>query len=399
MLRFVPPAGFPLTARQIFRALRLSSGLHTGAADNLASIAARLQSRYVFGISSGRAALCLVLKSLARLKPGRDVVALPAYTCYTVAASLVRANLKLYPVEIDPQTLDFDFSRLEAVPTEKLLCVVTSNLFGIVNNLSRTRDIARSKGVFFVDDAAQAFGASRNGYSSGIYGDVGIYSLGRGKALPAMEGGLIVTGSDEIAGAIQTELGHVAEPSRRHSAWIFFQMLAYSVLLNPRLYWIPNSLPFLKLGMTEFDPDFPIHGLPALSHALLSDQLGRLEGVNTIRRKNAATISDALAGNEHFSTPMPAPDSRPAYIRFPVIARDQATRDKAIARIRTIGIGAGPFYPEALCDIPGIERHMATADFHRPRAEDLARRLFTLPTHPLVRKYDLDRMIAILNEV
>src|SRR5689334_19813047 len=125
MLRFVPPAGFPLTARQIFRALRLSSRLHTGTAENLASIAARLGSRYVFSISSGRAALCLVLKSLARLNPGREVVALPAYTCYTVAASLVRANLKLYPVEIDPQTLDFDFSQLEAVPAEKLLCIVT----------------------------------------------------------------------------------------------------------------------------------------------------------------------------------------------------------------------------------------------------------------------------------
>lgn len=398
MLRFVPPAGFPLTTGQIFRALRHSSGLRQGTDDNLTAIATRLGSRYVFGTSSGRAALCLVFKSLSRLKPGRNVVALPAYTCFTVAAAVVRANLKICPVEIDPQTLDFDFSQLEAVPAEKLLCIMTSNLFGIVNDLRRTREIARKKGAFFVDDAAQAFGASRNGYSSGIYGDVGIYSLGRGKALPAMEGGLIVTHSEEIAGGIQAGLGQVHKPSWGHSAWIFLQMLAYSVLLNPRLYWIPNSLPFLKLGTTEFAPDFPIFGLPALSHALLSDQLGRLEDVNAIRRKNASAISKALAGSEHFSTPMPSSDSRPAYIRFPVIARDSAARDGAIARMRARGIGAGPFYPEAICDIPGIGGHMAMADYHRPRAEDLARRLFTLPTHPYVHKDDLDRMIAILNE-
>jgi perosamine synthetase len=398
MLRFVPPAGFPLTTRQILRALRLSFGLRQGADQNLTSIATGLRARYVFGTSSGRAALCLVLRSLSRLKPGRNIVALPAYTCFTVAASIVRSDLKMFPVEIETQTLDFDFSQLEAVPAEKLLCIVTSNLFGLVNNLGRTWEIARNKGAFFVDDAAQALGASRNGYSSGIYGDVGIYSLGRGKALPAMEGGLVVTNSEEIAGAIQTELKQVPQASRAHSARIFVEMLAYSVLLNPSLYWIPNSLPFLKLGTTEFAPDFPISGLTAISQALLSDQLGRLENVNSIRRKNATTISNSLEGNERFSTPKPSPDSQPAYIRFPVIARDRAARDEAVSRMRGAGIGAGPFYPEAVCDIAGIGPHMATDDFHRPRAEDLARRLFTLPTHPFVGEGDLDRMIAILNE-
>lgn len=398
MLRFVPPAGFPLTAREIFRALKFSFGSRKGSAENLAPIAARLGVRYVYGVSSGRAALCLVLKSLGRLRPGRNVVALPAYTCFTVAASIVRSGLKLYPVDICPDKMDFDFAQLGAVPSEKLLCILTANLFGIVNDLSRARAIAREKGAFFVDDAAQAMGATRNGYSSGVFGDVGIYSLGRGKALPAMEGGLVVTDSEEIAEAIRAELEEVPNTSRAHEVRIFFLMLAYAILLNPRLYWIPNSMPFLKLGTTEFDPDFHILGLPRLSFGLLTELVGSLPEVNSVRRRNAAALKDALSGGGNFSTPSLAMDSLPTYIRFPVIASDQSTRDLAVARLRTAGIGAGPFYPSAICEIPGIERHMATADFHRSRAEGLARRLFTLPTHPLVRKGDLDRMIAILNK-
>ena len=53
-------------------------------------------------------------------------------------------------------------------------------------------------------------------------------------------------------------------------------MLAYSVFLNPRLYWIPNSLPFLKLGVTEFAPDFRISTLPGISLCLLGPLMKRL---------------------------------------------------------------------------------------------------------------------------
>jgi len=36
------------------------------------------------------------------------------------------------------------------------------------------------------------------------------------------------------------------------------QLSAYKTLFNRRLYWIPDSLPFLKIGETVFDPDFPV---------------------------------------------------------------------------------------------------------------------------------------------
>jgi len=397
MLRFVPPAGAPLKMTQILGALKIAFSSNGNTEECLASFAARLQVRSIFGISSGRAALWLILKSLCRLRPDRDVVAFPAYTCFSVPAAAIRAGLKLHPLEIDPETLDLDFSQLDSLPREKLLCILTSNLFGLVNDPSQVLKTARVKGAFLVDDAAQALGASRSGHLAGTLGDVGFYSLARGKSLASVGGGIIVTNSKEIALAIRTEAENLPASSFADAAWLLLRMMTYSTFLNPRLYWIPNSLPFLKLGITEFAPNFPIADLPNLSRALLPQLVNRLMEINHIRRKNATAIANGLSGNPYFTVPRLAPNCQPSYIRFPLIAKDPATRQWALSRLRAAGIGASPFYPTAICDILGIAPHMARDDFHRPTAEALSRSLLTLPTHPYVRQQDLDRMVDILN--
>jgi dTDP-4-amino-4,6-dideoxygalactose transaminase len=300
---------------------------------------------------------------------------------------------------VDTETLDFDFTELEELPSKELLCIITSNLFGLVNNVDRVVRAGRARGAFVVDDAAQALGASRNGHFAGTVGDVGLYSFGRGKALTAIEGGLIVTNSDEIARAVQAEAAELAIPSLAHSGWLCLQMLAYSLFLHPSLYWVPNALPFLNLGTTEFAPGFPVTSMPALSESLLPLLINRLSEVNLVRRMNAAAITEGIKGNSRFATPGPAGDSQPTYIRFPVIARDEEIRNRAIYRLQRAGIGATPYYPSAICDIPDVGSHMGPREFHRPNAESLSRQLLTLPTHPFVGAQDLHRIVEILRGI
>ena len=86
-------------------------------------------------------------------------------------------------------------------------------------------------------------------------------------------------------------------------------------------------------------------------------------------------------------------------MRLPVVARDELTRERAVGRLRNAGIGAGSFYPSAICDITGIEPHMSTRDFHCKQAELLSQRLFTLPVNPFVRPQDLKRMVDTLTDL
>jgi len=355
--------------------------------------------RHALGASSGRAALCLILKGLQSLRPGRRIVALPAYTCFSAAAAVVRAGLKLHPVEIDPQTLDCDYAQLAKLPSSELLCILTSNLFGFVNDVSRLREIAGDKGAFVVDDAAQSLGASRNGNLSGTLSDVGFFSLGRGKPLPAGEGGIMVTDSDEIAEALREQLARIAVSSWKDNVALSAKVLATSVFIHRHLYWIPDSLPFLKLGTTPFEPSFPMKRLPPLSLGLLRELLGTLAELNEGRRRRAAWIAQAMGENDNFTVPVAPPGCNPTYLRFPLLARNPELRDWAVRKLRHAGMGATSFYPSAICDIPGIEKFMADGEFHRPQAENLAARLLTLPTHAMVRKEDAGRMACLLTPI
>ena len=395
MLRFVSPAGTSVALREFFSATRTLLRPEAEEQKYLSSFAGIWNVSHAFGLSSGRAAFWLILKTLHRLRPDRDVVAIPAYTCFSVAAAIVRAGLKIHPVEVDPRTLDFDYARLAEVPGAKLLCIVTSNLFGIVNDGARICDIARHKGAFVVDDAAQALGASRNGQFAGTIGDVGFCSMGRGKPL-AGKGGLILTNSQTIAEGLGDEILRIPRSSWSHDSRLFLEVLAGSLLLNPRLYWIPRGLPFLKLGVTEFNPYFSIARLPAFSLALLPHTIGRLAELNETRNRNARKLIHGIEGSSSFFVPGGGDKFQASYLRLPVLAKSGELRNRAITKLNRAGIGASPFYPSAICDIPAVAQYLATPDFHRPCAEELSRRLLTLPTHPLVGERDVQRMLEVL---
>lgn len=399
MLKFVPPAGAPVRSAVLLRGLGKAI-LENGDAEAFpAALATRLGARHIFGVSSGRAALWLILKTLGQLRPGRNVVGLPAYTCFSVAASVARCGMKIFPIELIPETLDFDFAAWEATPPEKLLCLVSGNLFGLVNDGGRMEEAARANGAFLVDDAAQALGATRNGSFAGTRGDVGFYSLARGKALGSTQGGLIVTNSDTIAAAIAEEVARLEKAPAAKTVGLALKTGLYAAFLHPRLFWVPRSLPFLKLGRTEFDPGFPVAPLPNLSRASLPGLIAMLSEASRTPQRNAAAIAERVARLPQFSLPRTGGDCQPSYPRFPVLARDGATRQEAVRRLQKSGIGASSFYPSAICDIPGIEQHMAVRYFHRPRAEDLAERVFTLPTHAYVGPREIERMAAILSEL
>jgi dTDP-4-amino-4,6-dideoxygalactose transaminase len=153
------------------------------------------------------------------------------------------------------------------------------------------------------------------------------------------------------------------------------------------------------MGLTEFNPAFPTEKLYPLCQTLLPQLLDEMAGVNQVRQSNAKAITQALEGEEHFSFPKPALNSDATFVRLPVVARDRATRDRAVSQLRGAGIGASSFYPSAICDIAGIETHMSTSNFHRPEAELLSQTLLTLPVHPLICAHDLERMVGILSSL
>ena len=79
------------------------------------------------------------------------------------------------------------------------LIIMLSHIGGIINpDIQEIADFCREENIILLEDCAHSFGTSLNGKSSGLFGDAGVYSFYSTKAIPAGEGGVIVTNDDQI---------------------------------------------------------------------------------------------------------------------------------------------------------------------------------------------------------
>jgi perosamine synthetase len=397
-LRHLAPAGSPISLADVWRwALAASKG-----AANRTGLEATLGERFgtrAFLTCTGRAGLTVLLRAMHRLSPGRgDEVIVPAYTCYSVPASIIRAGLRPRVVDIDPATLDYDPAALAGADCRRVLAIVATNLYGCPNDLPHLEAFARERDLLVVDDAAQAMGAAIGNRSSGTFGDAGLFSFDKGKNVAAIDGGVLVTRSEALAEALAAEVAHLAEPPRARRAEHVLKGLVYAALLHPRLYWIPNAIPQLGLGATAFTTEFAIEAADPTLSALAAVMLPHLEDFAAHRRRIFDGYLDALRGVAGVTVVVPPPGRVSAALRAPVLVADADRRAVALQRLVAAGIGASGSYPSALVDVPDLRRHLANDPGDTPGGRLVAARIVTLPTHPSVTLDDVRRAAAILRQ-
>ncbi len=394
--RYVAPAGAPIHGANLIRWAGVAATTHDASATLRAAMCQRFGVSHSYLTSTGRAGMTLLLKALRRLAPERTDVIVPSYTCFSVAASIVKAGLRPRIVDISPDTLDFAPDQLAGADFSRVLAVVPTNLYGLPNDLPAIEAIAHAHGAFVIDDAAQAMGASVGNRPSGTSGDAGLFSLDKGKNVSAVDGGVIVTSDDTIADAIEQEMKSLANSSFAESIAGALKALAYSVLLRPSLYWIPNGIPQLGLGRTVFTTDYPLGHPSRALMTLAIAMLDRLEPFTRARVANAATLLEGLRQTPGIRTVLPTPGSTPVYLRLPLLMTDTSARRRSLERLHAAGIGATGSYPASLADVPELTPFLASSSPRATGGRYVAERILTLPTHPYVSAADLSRTIAAM---
>lgn len=393
MLRMIPPAAAPIEPGVILRNALFPGG-NTEPDRFRDLIRDYLDVKHVFLASSGRAALFMLLKVMSG-DSRRDEVIIPSYTCFSVPSAVVRAGLKIRLCDIDRDTLDLNPEALAKADWGKVLCVVPSGLFGLPSDLPGICRTAGKNGAYVIDDAAQSFGGGIGENKSGSSGEAGILSLGRGKVLSTYEGGVIVTDSDEIGQKLSRLPEMQYAEGSMSKIGLMARLLGYSVFVRPELFWIPSRLPFLELGVSRFDPDFPVSGLSVLQARIGSSVFGNLDRWNDARRRHAERLREAFMDRKDLILPRLAEGARPVYIRFPVLVTSDSLRERIRTALIDGGIGASTAYPSGVHRIPGISPHLANPGEEFPRADFVAGAVLTMPTHPLLSDVDLNRMIDV----
>lgn len=396
-LRHVSPAGSPIGVRDL---TRWSGALLTRDAEGDLR---RALGRH-FGFSNvaltctGRAGLTVLCEALGSLAGAdRHEVIVPSYTCFSVPASIVKAGLVPRMVDVDPETLDYDYDRLERTDFRRVAAIVATNLYGSPSDLATLTRIAKTHGVFLVDDAAQAMGARLQGRFAGGWGDAGLLSFDKGKCVSAIDGGVIVLGTDAVAREVEARVARLPVTPAPETGAHMVKLAAYVVLLRPWLYWIPNGIPQLGLGETRYTTDFriarPSHALAALAKTMLD----RLPEFARRRQEHTAYLTGALQGVAGLALPRAHAGAEPAYVRLPILVRDRAMQQHVIEALGRSGIGATGSYPAALADVPALHSALVGDDRESRGGRDVASRIVTLPTHPFVSNADRQRMIEVLD--
>ena len=187
-------------------------------------------------LDSGTAALHLTFLGLG-IGPGDEVI-VPTNTFIASAAAVVMAGATVVLVDSDAKTWLMDPNQVESRITTRTKAVLAVHLYGQPLQMDPLRDICQRKGLYLIEDAAQAHGAKDKGQRAGSLGDVACFSFYPGKNLGAYgDGGAITTNDSDLAVRVRRLANHGRTNKHEHSeiGWNFRMDEIQGVVLKHKL--------------------------------------------------------------------------------------------------------------------------------------------------------------------
>lgn len=356
----------PAEEELVLRVLR-SGQLAQGAmvAELEARIAEIAGVRHAVAVSNGTVALEVSLEALRHLEVVRagDEVLTSPFTFVATANAIVHAGLTARFADIGDDYC-LDPAAVAERLTERTRVLLPVHLYGLPADMTALAPLARERGLFVVEDAAQALGATVGGRDVGSYG-LGCFSLYATKNVTSGEGGVVTTDSDELAGLLR-------------------------LLRNQGMR---DRYEYLVVGHN--------YRMTDLQAAIALGQLGRFEATNAARRRNAERLSAALAGLAGLVLPAEPAGRRSVWHQFTVRVTEDAAldRDELAARLGEQGIRSGVYYPRAVFDYGCFDGHPQVVRDPAPLTAAVARQVLSLPVHPLVGDDGIDRVGAALRQL
>jgi dTDP-4-amino-4,6-dideoxygalactose transaminase len=313
------------------------------------------ETGHCVGVSSGTSALSLILRA-AGIGPGDEVI-VPAHTFIASALGAVHAGATPVLCEVDEATGLLDPEAARAAVTPRTAAIVAVHLYGQMCDMDPINEIAKSHGLFVLEDAAQAHGALYKGQRAGSLGSAAAFSFYPSKNLGALgDGGAVCTDDDELAARLRRlrNLGQRAKGEH------------------------------LELGYNE--------RLDGLQAALLRVKLPHLDAWNDARRSRAQQYHELLSAN--VTLLQERPDSPCVYHLMP--ARF-GNRDAVAAALRAVGIETGIHYTPAMDAHPALQG-IATVTGEIPAARAWAAEELSLPMHPDLTTDEVERVASAVIE-
>jgi dTDP-4-amino-4,6-dideoxygalactose transaminase len=306
-----------------------------------------LQARDAIGVANGTDALLLVLDALG-VGPGDEVIC-PAFTFYATAESVARRGATPVFADIDPVTLNLDPADVAAKVTERTKAIVAVHLFG------RPMDVtALPDSIPVVEDAAQAFGARKDGHAAGSVGAAGTFSFYPTKNLFGLgDGGLVVTSDAELGARVRLLRFHGSRDKET------FDAVGYNSRLDE------------------------------LQAAALRLFLEHVDDWNSARREAAGRYVEL--GLAEACEP---PADEPGHVYHLYVVRT-GERERLVTALDQAGIGWAAHYTTPL-HLQPVFAHLGYAEGSLPETERASRETLALPLWPAITGEHQERVVECL---
>lgn len=321
---------------------------------------AEVGAAHAVAVNSCTTALEIVLRFYG--VRGREVV-VPTNTFASVVKAVIYAGGTPVLADMDAETFGLDFEDAAGRITPRTAGVIAVHIGGLIDpRFERLRRLCRERGLFLVEDASHAHGASVEGRKAGSLADAACFSFYPTKVMTTGTGGMITTDDARLA--------EFARSLRHHG-----QGAGLEDIVNLGNDWCMDEL----------------------SAALGVYQLKRLEQNIAHRRRLVEWYRRELAGDDWLTIPEYPASVRHVYYKIPVLLAPGVDKDCLRRILRDEHrIDIGSLYDPPCHLQPVFRKHLGCREGMFPRAEETLRRQTCLPTHALVGEEDVRAVAAAL---
>ncbi|AKP52426.1 DegT/DnrJ/EryC1/StrS family aminotransferase [Cyclobacterium amurskyense] len=314
---------------------------------------AHLEVKHLLYVTNGTIALQMAIKAL-ELKG--EIITTP-FSFVATTSSIVWEGCSPVFVDIDPNSLNIDPSRIEAAITENTSAILATHVYGNPCDVEAIEKIAQRHDLKVIYDGAHAFGVRINGKSIFDYGDISTCSLHATKLYHSIEGGLIMT----------------KDP-------VLLKKLAYI-----RNFGFNGPEAFAELGINGKNSEF--HAAMGLAN------FGYIEAIHQ-HRKALTERYDTMLRNLRASKPEWHGNASLNYAYYPLIFENSEQMLNSLAKLQGNGIFPRRyFYPSLATTLPYVEaKTMEITD-------DIASRILCLPLYFDLTSEEVDLIARLLLRV
>ncbi len=318
------------------------------------SFAKYVGSKHAVAVVNGTAALHSALLA-ADVRPGDEVI-IPSFTFVGAVNAVVLAGATPVFADIDKDNYCMRPESVEECVTRKTKAIIPTDLYGLPCDLKSVVDIAKSKDLTVIEDAAQAHGAQYDGKRVGSVSDMTCFSFYAAKNLTTGEGGMVTTNDDEYAQALRMIRSHGEQ----------------------RPYWT------VRLGHN--------YHMTEIAAAIGQAQLRKLPGFLEKRRKNAELATQKLEMTGKLLLPKEPDGRKHGWYVYTVRLRgvNAAKRNKIVDRLWNKNIEAAVYYSTPVHSTPFYRDSNLARKGRLPETEKASRQVFSLPVHPRLGEDDMD---------